>query len=651
MHRDDMMSYVYMRALETAPERYDQGIRWLGWNRLDRIRNKMADAMAASAKTVLEIGVGTGTQALLLAQRGMTVVGIDHSQGMLGIAKKKLDVFASESESNAQVASRVQLQQKAAVQLDEFPENSFDAVTATLVFSELSKAEQRYVLAHAFRLLRPGGMLVLADEVMPKNLAKRVVHGALAAILKAITYLATQTSTHPVRDLEQKVVNAGFEIQSIDHHQLDSFEVLYAKKPEAAGSQALRMEQFEPIARPHSGIGMRIWTTLARMIAHPTEIGLIAINEPSPEDPVLCTCNFVLTVSRLCDLLEKEHISAWVLVAPTDGVNVWCSSCGGDFNAGSVITAIKISGLEGHVSHRTIILPQLSASGIDPKEVMNVTGWHCAWGPVQMDDLPEFLHEYPHSVRHKTERQRKVRFELSFRMEMASALAFPILLVLGLPILLILALINLQAWILPMFLLMVFYFYVLFAVWPHLPSRFGTKKVVAWTIFTLILLMTLSWTLNEVWQIQFFLLFHFNGLLASLNLWPLFLLTFVLFTITVFDADGMTPNLRSSYFARSWNKGKLKIMERWGVSYKVTPYGRITLKYDLCTGCGVCVDVCPMIIPQLDSSLRKANLTTPELCVNCRACVYRCPVDALFLEPETPEARKALARFLAGDAN
>jgi len=28
------MSYVYMKALETAPERYDKGINWLGWGKL-----------------------------------------------------------------------------------------------------------------------------------------------------------------------------------------------------------------------------------------------------------------------------------------------------------------------------------------------------------------------------------------------------------------------------------------------------------------------------------------------------------------------------------------------------------------------------------------------------------------------------------------
>ncbi|MCF2138178.1 MAG: ferredoxin family protein [Candidatus Thorarchaeota archaeon] len=64
-----------------------------------------------------------------------------------------------------------------------------------------------------------------------------------------------------------------------------------------------------------------------------------------------------------------------------------------------------------------------------------------------------------------------------------------------------------------------------------------------------------------------------------------------------------------------------------------------------CNGCGICVDVCPMVIPELNKDLRKVVLAHPEMCVNCRACVFRCPTQALFLEPETEAARLALERL------
>ena len=50
-----------MKALESAPERYDKGISWLGWGKLGDIRKHIVDLIEAEGNRVLEIGVGTGT--------------------------------------------------------------------------------------------------------------------------------------------------------------------------------------------------------------------------------------------------------------------------------------------------------------------------------------------------------------------------------------------------------------------------------------------------------------------------------------------------------------------------------------------------------------------------------------------------------------
>ncbi|MHA1378289.1 MAG: corrinoid protein-associated methyltransferase CpaM [Candidatus Helarchaeota archaeon] len=367
------MSYVYMKALETAPERYDKGISWLGWGKLSDIRVHIRDIIKSEGKKVLEIGVGTGTQALLLAEQGLEVVGIDHSPGMLTVAQKKIDAKKEEGEQGIEIASRIELQNKAAVELDEFPSNSFDVITSTLVFSELHETEQKYVLAHAFRILKPGGALVLADEVIPSKRSKRIAHAFISAPLKFITFLITQTSTKPIRDLDKKVEEAGFEILTIENYQADSFQLIHAKKPKDTIDSASALK-FENLPPPSGRFGSTLWQTIMRMSGHETEIGLIPVGDPTPDSPVLCTCNFDLTVRRLFSLLKKKKINAWILVAPTGGINVWCASCGGNFNAGSVITAIKISSIEKYVNHRTIILPQLGASGIDPMKIRKVTG-------------------------------------------------------------------------------------------------------------------------------------------------------------------------------------------------------------------------------------------------------------------------------------
>ena len=48
-----------------------------------------------------------------------------------------------------------------------------------------------------------------------------------------------------------------------------------------------------------------------------------------------------------------------------------------------------------------------------------------------------------------------------------------------------------------------------------------------------------------------------------------------------------------------------------------------------CTGCGNCVEVCPVEAIELDDSLAKVD---EEICIYCGACISECPVEAIVLE-------------------
>jgi CO dehydrogenase/acetyl-CoA synthase gamma subunit (corrinoid Fe-S protein) len=74
--------------------------------------------------------------------------------------------------------------------------------------------------------------------------------------------------------------------------------------------------------------------TMFRFFPFPTETGLRVIGEPGPEAPVFLTCNFDLTVRRVTRALRE--LDCYLLVAPSKGINVWCSAAGGMFNAHSV---------------------------------------------------------------------------------------------------------------------------------------------------------------------------------------------------------------------------------------------------------------------------------------------------------------------------
>ncbi|MFX1254405.1 MAG: class I SAM-dependent methyltransferase [Promethearchaeota archaeon] len=79
-----------MKALESAPERYDKGINWLGWGKLEKVRTHIVDLVEKEGNYILEIGVGMGIKALLLAERGFQVIGIDHSPKMLAQVQKMI---------------------------------------------------------------------------------------------------------------------------------------------------------------------------------------------------------------------------------------------------------------------------------------------------------------------------------------------------------------------------------------------------------------------------------------------------------------------------------------------------------------------------------------------------------------------------------
>ncbi len=210
-----------MRVLESAPERYDFGIRLLSLGHIDRVYRRVAEL--ARGPQVLDLGCGTGNLTMRMARLGFEVTGVDLSPEMLAVARRKIPPEAAVRWVQTGVAELI----------DHFAAGSFDTIVGILLFSELSDAEQRLVLRECCDLLRPGGRLILADEVRARTLPRRALHNLVRLPLSVITYLVTQASTAPVSDLKTKLNESGFSVILEEKNGLGDFTLVEAEKREA----------------------------------------------------------------------------------------------------------------------------------------------------------------------------------------------------------------------------------------------------------------------------------------------------------------------------------------------------------------------------------------------------------------------------------
>ena len=214
------MTYVYMKVLESAPRRYDQGMSILTLGRLAKAHQYICNRIEPGWQ-VLDIGCGTGSLATLIARRGAQVVGIDISSPMLALASQKL--------RHAEVENLVTLQEMGAAELDTaFGDAAFDAVVSSLTFSELSDDEVVYTLHHCRRVLKPGGLLMVADEILPHSVGERALTWLFRLPFAVLTFVLTQNTTQPVAALERRIADAGFKVIEVDKYLLGTLRTIVA---------------------------------------------------------------------------------------------------------------------------------------------------------------------------------------------------------------------------------------------------------------------------------------------------------------------------------------------------------------------------------------------------------------------------------------
>lgn len=129
---------------------------------IDRIwRRKAVDMVAKrSPRRILDVATGTGDLAMLLARRieGSEVTGIDLSEGMIEIGRKKI--------AEAGLSHRISMQCGDCLQMP-WGDDTFDAITVAYGVRNFENLLRGY--REMLRVLRPGGVLTVIELSTPSN--------------------------------------------------------------------------------------------------------------------------------------------------------------------------------------------------------------------------------------------------------------------------------------------------------------------------------------------------------------------------------------------------------------------------------------------------------------------------------------------------
>lgn len=118
-------------------------------------------------KKVLDVATGTADVALMTYRliHPEKIIGIDISEGMLDLGRKKIEKLGLQSQIELQLGDSEKI---------NFPDNSFDAITVAFGVRNFQNLEKG--LAEMYRVLQPGGKLVVLEFSKPKQVGFKGIY-------------------------------------------------------------------------------------------------------------------------------------------------------------------------------------------------------------------------------------------------------------------------------------------------------------------------------------------------------------------------------------------------------------------------------------------------------------------------------------------
>jgi ubiquinone/menaquinone biosynthesis C-methylase UbiE len=175
----------------------------------------VANAQLKPGEHILDVGCGTGGVTLPAKQRvgkNGIAAGIDPAPEMIAVARQKA------SRKGLEIDFRVGV-----IEALPYPDASFDVVTSSLMMHHLPQDVQARGLAEVYRVLKPGGRLLIADMLR----LSASLHDRLFSFLT----LHGSRQRFGIQDLPDEIKTAGFENVRLLDKSFLTIGFLWAEKP------------------------------------------------------------------------------------------------------------------------------------------------------------------------------------------------------------------------------------------------------------------------------------------------------------------------------------------------------------------------------------------------------------------------------------
>lgn len=137
---------------------------------------------------ILDIAAGTGTSSAAIARSGAQVVALDFSPGMIAVGRQKHpDLEFVEGDATAL----------------PFGDDEFDAVTISFGLRNIKEA--RAALAEMFRVLKPGGRLLICEFSRPPRAVFRAGYSAYMRFVMPAVVDASSSNPEAYRYLAESI--------------------------------------------------------------------------------------------------------------------------------------------------------------------------------------------------------------------------------------------------------------------------------------------------------------------------------------------------------------------------------------------------------------------------------------------------------------